>query len=101
MEIAEALQADAEPACRAEILRQFEEGTTLARRALDRTDAELNALWSLERGGQEMFSMPRAAAFRTFVLGHVVHHRGQLTVYLRLNDIPVPALYGPTADSIT
>ena len=37
--------------------------------------------------------MPRAAAFRTFVLGHVVHHRGQLTVYLRLNDIPVPALY--------
>ena len=98
VDIAEALQPDTEPTCRAEILRQFEEGTTRTRRALDRTDAELNALWSLERAGQEMFSMPRAAAFRTFVLGHVVHHRGQLTVYLRLNDIPVPALYGPTAD---
>lgn len=98
VDIAEALEADTEPTCRAEIVRQFDEATTRTRRALDRTDAELNAPWSLERGGQELFSMPRAAAFRTFVLGHVVHHRGQLTVYLRLNDIPVPALYGPTAD---
>jgi uncharacterized damage-inducible protein DinB len=45
-----------------------------------------------------MFSMPRVAAFRTFVLYHLVHHRGQLSVYLRLNDIPVPPIYGPTAD---
>jgi uncharacterized damage-inducible protein DinB len=56
-------------------------------------------LWSLRQGGQALFCMPRAAAFRTFVLGHVVHHRGQLSVYLRLNDIPVPPIYGPSADS--
>ena len=43
-------------------------------------------------------SLPRAAAFRTFVLYHTVHHRGQLSVYLRLNNVPVPAIYGPTAD---
>ena len=54
--------------------------------------------WKLKRGDQEMFSLPRATAFRTFVLYHVVHHRGQLSVYLRLNDVPVPSIYGPTAD---
>lgn len=91
--------ADVEPVSRAQILQVFEEGARQSRRALDRTDTELDAPWSLDRGGAPMFSMPRAAAVRTLVLSHVVHHRGQLTVYLRLNDIPVPALYGPTADS--
>jgi uncharacterized damage-inducible protein DinB len=90
-----------EPVSRTQVLQLFDENTRSTRRALDRSDAELNAPWSLERGGQAMFSMPRAAAVRTFVLGHVVHHRGQLTVYLRLNDIPVPAIYGPTADTGT
>ena len=71
---------------------------TKTRAALDKTDAELGAQWKLTRGDQEMFSLPRAAAFRSFVLYHSVHHRGQLSVYLRLNDIPVPAIYGPTAD---
>jgi uncharacterized damage-inducible protein DinB len=80
------------------ILAFFDESTKAARRSLDRTDAELNARWALRRGDQEMFSLPRAAAFRTFVLYHVVHHRGQLSVYLRLNNVPVPAIYGPTAD---
>ena len=55
----------------------------------------MTAPWALKRGGQDMFSMPRVAAFRTFVLYHMVHHRGQLSVYLRLNDIPVPSIYGP------
>ena len=82
----------------ADFLRRFDEVTARTRRALDRSDAELNATWSLHRGGQELFSMPRSAAFRTLVLGHVVHHRGQLSVYLRLNDIPVPPTYGPTAE---
>jgi hypothetical protein len=54
--------------------------------------------WTLKRGDQEMFSMPKVAAFRTFLMYHLVHHRGQLSVYLRLNNIPVPAIYGPTAD---
>jgi uncharacterized damage-inducible protein DinB len=80
------------------ILAFFDEAAKTARRSLDKTDAELNARWALRRGDQEMFSLPRAAAFRTFVLYHVVHHRGQLSVYLRLNNVPVPAIYGPTAD---
>jgi uncharacterized damage-inducible protein DinB len=83
---------------RADILALFDETTRKTRAALDKTDAELVAPWSLRRGGQEMFTMPRVTAFRTFVLYHSVHHRGQLSVYLRLNEIPLPAMYGPTAD---
>ncbi len=88
----------AEATSRAAILEFFETSVKKARAALDKTDAELDARWALRRGDQEMFSLPRAAAFRTFVLYHVVHHRGQLSVYLRLNNVPVPAIYGPTAD---
>jgi uncharacterized damage-inducible protein DinB len=87
-----------EKGSRAEILAAFDESARRTRAALDKTDAEYLGLWSLKRGGQEMFSMPRVAAFRTFVLYHIVHHRGQLSVYLRLNNVPVPAIYGPTAD---
>jgi uncharacterized damage-inducible protein DinB len=87
-----------EGASRDAILAFFDESVKTTRKCLDRTDAELNARWALRRGDQEMFSLPRAQAFRTFVLYHTVHHRGQLSVYLRLNDIPVPAIYGPTAD---
>ena len=65
---------------------------------MDKTDAEYLSHWALKRGGQEMFSVPRVSAFRSFVLHHLIHHRGQLSVYLRLNDIPVPAIYGPSAD---
>jgi uncharacterized damage-inducible protein DinB len=83
---------------RQEILSGFDANATRARTLLDRTDAEYSSVWSLTRGGREVFSMPRIAAFRTFVLYHLVHHRGQLSVYLRLIDVPVPALYGPSAD---
>jgi uncharacterized damage-inducible protein DinB len=65
---------------------------------MDKTDAEYVAPWTLTRGGQEIFTVPRVAAFRNFVLHHIIHHRGQLSVYLRLNDVPVPAIYGPSAD---
>jgi uncharacterized damage-inducible protein DinB len=85
-------------ASRADVLAHFDTATARTRAALDKTDAELGAQWKLKRGDQELFSLPRAAAFRTFVLYHVIHHRGQLSVYLRLNDVPVPAIYGPTAD---
>src|SRR5262245_30330844 len=78
---------------RAEILALFDRSTKAARPLLDRTDAELIARWTLKRAGHEIFSMPRAAAFRSFVVNHMIHHRGQLSVYLRLNDIPVPAIY--------
>ena len=87
-----------EKGSRGEILAAFDESTKQTRAALDKSDAEYLGTWSLTRGGHEMFSMPRVAAFRTFVLYHIVHHRGQLSVYLRLNNIPVPAIYGPTAD---
>lgn len=85
-------------ASRAEILALFDESTRTTRALMDKSDAEYMAPWSLKRGGQDMFSMPRIAAFRSFVLSHTIHHRGQLSVYLRLNQIPVPPIYGPTAD---
>jgi uncharacterized damage-inducible protein DinB len=83
---------------RTEILDAFDAATRKTRGVMDRTDAEYASAWTLKRGGHEMFTMPRIAAFRSFVLNHVIHHRGQLSVYLRLNDIPVPAIYGPSAD---
>jgi uncharacterized damage-inducible protein DinB len=83
---------------RADILRAFDDSTKRARAWMDKTDAEYVARWSLRRGGQEMFSMPRVSALRSFVMNHLIHHRGQLSVYLRLNDISVPPIYGPTAD---
>jgi uncharacterized damage-inducible protein DinB len=83
---------------RAEVLAFFDQRVKATRAWLDKTDAELVAPWTLKRGGQQMFTMPRMAAFRSFVLSHSIHHRGQLSVYLRLNDVPVPAIYGPSAD---
>ena len=83
---------------RAAILAHFDDSCRAARRALDKSDAEFAAMWTLKRGGHEVFSMPRVAVFRSFVLSHLIHHRGQLSVYLRLNDIPVPPIYGPSAD---
>jgi uncharacterized damage-inducible protein DinB len=87
-----------EPVSRADVLKRFETTTATARKSLDKTDGELMVPWTLKRAGQQIFTMPRSAAFRSFVLNHLIHHRGQLSVYLRLNDIPVPAIYGPSAD---
>jgi uncharacterized damage-inducible protein DinB len=83
---------------RAAVLADFDDKVRRTRELLDQTDAQLGAPWTLTRGGQEMFTAPRVAAFRSFVLHHIIHHRGQLSVYLRLNDVPVPAIYGPSAD---
>ena len=83
---------------RAAVLADFDEKVRRTRALLDQTDAQLSSLWTLKRSGQEIFTAPRVAAFRSFVLHHIIHHRGQLSVYLRLNDVPVPAIYGPTAD---
>ena len=60
----------------------------------------LEATWSLKRGNETMMSMPRLTAFRRFVVGHAIHHRGQLSVYLRLLDVAVPGAYGPSADEL-
>ena len=53
------------------------------------------APWTLKHGDKTMFSMPKAAVWRSFVMNHLVHHRGQLSVYLRMQDVPLPSMYGP------
>jgi uncharacterized damage-inducible protein DinB len=83
---------------RADLLGRFEQTTRAARASMDLTDGEWMVMWSLVNGGHEMFAAPRAMAFRAFVMNHSVHHRGQLSVYLRMLDVPVPAMYGPSAD---
>lgn len=87
------------PSSRDDLLQQFDEKVRRARASLAKaTDAEMMAGWSLRNAGQEIFSMPRLSVVRSFVLNHLVHHRGQLTVYLRLRNVPLPSIYGPTAD---
>jgi len=62
------------------------------------TEATLAEPWTMRAGAHVMFTMPKGQVLRTFVYNHIVHHRAQLAVYLRLLDIPVPGLYGPSAD---
>ena len=61
-------------------------------------DEDLLASWTFRRGEHVIFTLPRAAAIRTLAMNHLLHHRGQLSVYLRLLDIPIPGMYGPSAD---
>jgi uncharacterized damage-inducible protein DinB len=87
------------PATTRELVAAFDEKMAGARAALvGKTDAELMAPWTLRRGQQEFFTMPKASCWRTFVMNHLIHHRGQLTVYLRELDVPLPSVYGPSAD---
>ncbi len=88
------------PRSRTELLASFDKNVTAARAALSAAsdDAAFVRTWALKAGGQTMFSAPRSAVVRGFVFNHMIHHRGQLSVYLRLNDIPVPSIYGPSAD---
>jgi uncharacterized damage-inducible protein DinB len=82
------------------LLQRYDANVSAARALLARTtDAEFMAQWTLKNGGKSIFSMPRVAVVRSFVLNHAVHHRGQLSVYLRLLDVPIPSIYGPTADT--
>jgi uncharacterized damage-inducible protein DinB len=84
---------------KADILAHFDTQMAAARVArAGRTDAELMAPWTLRRGAREFFTMPKASCWRTFVMNHLIHHRGQLTVYLRELDVPLPSIYGPSAD---
>jgi uncharacterized damage-inducible protein DinB len=82
-----------------EILQNFDRNVADVRRGLvERSTAEIGEAWSLMRGRESLMTLPKGAAFRRFMLNHVIHHRGQLTVYLRLLDVPLPPIYGPTAD---
>jgi uncharacterized damage-inducible protein DinB len=92
-------QPPAAPESSEEILAILDKNVVAARAALANADNEAYLRnWSLTANGQTFFTMPRVAVLRSFVMNHIIHHRGQLCVYLRLNDIPVPAIYGPSAD---
>ena len=87
------------PASRADLLTAFDRKAAEARAAIaGASDEELTKPWSLLQNGKTLFTMPKLTVLRSFVLNHLIHHRAQLGVYLRLNDVPVPALYGPSAD---
>jgi uncharacterized damage-inducible protein DinB len=84
---------------RVEVLASFDKTTAAARKAIaDSTDAHFMKPWTLTAGSHTVLTLPRVAVVRSFLLNHGIHHRAQLGVYLRLNDIPVPSIYGPSAD---
>lgn len=80
------------------LLTMFDKNVSEARKAIGGAkDADFMVPWSLKHGDHVIFTLPRVAVVRQ-TINHLVHHRGQLTVYMRLLDIPVPSIYGPTAD---
>lgn len=87
------------PATAREIAEAFTANVEVAKRAMVQLDDEAAAAtWTLSMAGKVILSMPRLAFLRTILLSHSIHHRGQLTVYLRFLEVPVPAIYGPSAD---
>ena len=89
----------AEVKSRQQLLEVFDKNVAAARAAIaGAKDDHLMRDWSLLSGGHTVFRMPRIAVLRRMVMNHLIHHRAQLGVYLRLNNVPVPALYGPSAD---
>ena len=86
-------------ASRRDLLDLFDKNVAKARANITAAgDGDLLKPWSLLKGGQTMMTMPRLAVVRSFCLNHLIHHRAQLGVYLRLNGVPVPSIYGPSAD---
>ena len=84
---------------RAEMLEEFDRNVAAARDAIaGSSDDEMIKPWSLKKGGETVLTMSRLAVLRSFVMNHAIHHRGQLTVYLRMKDVPLPAIYGRSAD---
>ncbi|HEX6643590.1 MAG TPA: DinB family protein [Gemmatimonadales bacterium] len=82
-----------------QLLARFDENVRNARAALaGARDASLAEPWTLRSGSHTVFTAPRGAVIRSFVMSHLIHHRGQFTVYLRLRNVPLPSVYGPTAD---
>jgi uncharacterized damage-inducible protein DinB len=82
---------------RAEIVDMFDKNVAAARKAISET-TDVTSPWSLLAGGNTIFTLPRSAVIRSMVLNHLIHHRSHLLVYLRLNDIPIPGMYGPSGD---
>jgi uncharacterized damage-inducible protein DinB len=91
--------ADPSPNSASELIPALDQSIGKAKRALGgMDDAALMAPWRLMQGERELFAVPRAALLRSIMLNHWYHHRGQLTVYLRELGVPVPSIYGPSAD---
>ena len=89
------------PATRQELLDSFDKMSAQARELLAKaTDEDLAKTWTLTFKGQPVFSLPRAAVLRSMCLNHLYHHRGALGVYLRMNDVAFPGMYGPSADDM-
>ena len=83
----------------AEMVAALEESAAAARSAIEGCDmADLASPWTMLVGGEARFTLPKAVVLRTFIMDHMIHHRAQLGVYLRLLDVPVPQVFGPTAD---
>ncbi|MCX5735384.1 MAG: DinB family protein [candidate division NC10 bacterium] len=83
----------------ADLLAFFDQSVSQATERLKKqTNDRLLATWRLKKGGKQLLEMPRMGAVRFMLLNHLIHHRGQLSVYLRLQNVPVPSIYGPTAD---
>ena len=89
----------AQPKSVADVRKAFEDSMVSARATLSTwTAKDMDAKWRLVAGEKELMAAPKGALVRTLVLNHMVHHRGQLTVYLRMLDVPLPSVYGPSAD---
>ena len=84
---------------RAQLLERFDKNVSATRAALvGRSDPEMMAQWSLKNSGKTLFTLPKAMVWRSFVMSHLIHHRAQLAVYLRMLEVPVPSIYGPSGD---
>jgi uncharacterized damage-inducible protein DinB len=89
------------PESQTNLLEVFDKSVADARPLIaGATDEDLGKMWTLKVNGKELFTMPRIAMLRSMVMNHIIHHRAQLGVYLRENDIPVPGMYGPSADEV-
>ena len=82
-----------------QLLELFDKNVSEARAAIESaSDEDFFKPWALRNGDHQIFKMPKAGVVRSFTLSHIIHHRGQLSVYMRLTGIPVPSIYGPSAD---
>jgi uncharacterized damage-inducible protein DinB len=84
---------------RKQLLELFDKNVAAAKAAISKaSDEELYRTWTLLNGGKTFFAMPRIQVLRSMILNHMIHHRGQLSVYLRMNQVPIPSIYGPSGD---
>jgi uncharacterized damage-inducible protein DinB len=84
---------------RAELLQAFDQGVAEARQRISAaSDDDWQKIWTFKVGGATVISMPRSAVMRSVIMNHLIHHRAQLGVFLRLNEVKIPGMYGPSAD---